>query len=216
MVVAQQAAAWCTATPPANPSSAPAVQIPNAAMACWPSAAGISGSGRGYLQKDFAPVAGATVQGGSAWGWWCQKSDLTWAPNTLACLDKYCPGTALKAVAAALASSSPGSALQAAINSYVVRVPDGQEANDYNCLHWNMLQALQATKPPDSTVQIWRTPNVTQRAYLISPSKTCGPTSAGTVGPNTLCDCTAFSSYVGTSRYCAVGNGCSYCVKASQ
>ena len=141
------AGAWCSVPPPANPASGPPVQVVFNPTDCWPSAAGISGSGRGYLQKDFAPVPGATAMGGSAWGWWCQKPDLTWQPQTFACLSKYCPGTAILAVRTALAASSPGAAVQALVDSYTVKLTDWSETHDYNCLHSNMVAALQATKP---------------------------------------------------------------------
>lgn len=196
------AGAWCTATPPANPASGPPVQLPNTPFLCWPSAAGISGSGRGYLQRDFAPVPGATAMGGSAWGWWCQKPDFTWSPQTFACLTKYCPGTALLAVQAALSASSPGAAVQKVVDTYSVKVTDWAETNDYNCLHVNMTQALQATKPVDS-VPVWRVPSGGSAVYPVVNGK-LGRYIAGKRAPGgALCDLAKLKVVSGAYTYAA-------------
>ena len=139
--------AWCSLPPPPNSSASAPVQRAFDPLACMPTVAGIVGSGRGYLARDFPAVPGATSSGGSAWGWWCQMPDQTWRAQTVACLDRYCPSGAAKAVAAALAASQPLAALQAVLDGYAVRVTDWSETHDYNCLHSNMRAALQATKP---------------------------------------------------------------------
>ena len=214
--IAPAAGAWCSMPPPANPTPGPPTQVANTPVMCWPSAAGISGSGRGYLQKDFPAVPGATAMGGSAWGWWCQKSDLTWVPTTIACLDKYCPATAIVAVRSALAASSPGAAVQALIDTYSVKVTDWAETNDYNCLHVNMLAALQATKPLDSAPQVYKSAG-TGRIYLYKSNTQLGADTGRKTAPDTPCDCTSVKTTVGTSLYCALGGGPStevtYCTK---
>lgn len=199
--------AWCTATPPANPASGPPVQLPNTPFLCWPSAAGISGSGRGYLQRDFAPVPGATAMGGSAWGWWCQKPDFTWSPQTFACLTKYCPGTALLAVQAALAASSPGAAVQSMLDAYSVTLTDWQETNDYNCLHWNMLVALQATKPPDGAPPVWRVPAGGSAVYPVINGKLGVPIPNRRAPGSALCDLAKLKVVSGAYTYGAFDGG---------
>jgi hypothetical protein len=189
------ALAWCTMPPPANPSPLPPVQVAFSPVMCWPSAAGISGSGRGYLQKDIPAVPGATAMGGSAWGWWCQKPDLTWAPQSIACLDKYCPATALVAVRSALAASSPGAAVQAMIDTYSVKVTDWSEINDYNCLHVNMLAALQATKPDAAAPTVYKVPPGGSAVYPLVNGKP-GLAIAGKRAPGSaLCGTPLVAAY---------------------
>lgn len=202
-----QALAWCSLPPPANPSSAPPVQRTFGGVMCLPSVAGVVGKGQGYLQRDFAAVPGATARGGSAWGYWCPKGDGTWVPHTFACLDRQCPASAVKAVAAALAASEPVAALQAVIDGYTLKLTDWSETHDFNCLHSNMLQALQATKPAGNLPPVWRTPAGGSSVYPVASGK-LGPPIAGRRAPGSaLCDLALLKITSGSYTYGALAGG---------
>jgi len=145
--------------------------------------------------------------GGSAWGWWCQKPDLTWQPQVFACLSKYCPSTAIVAVRAALAASSPGAAMQAALDTYSVKVTDWSETNDYNCLHWNMYQALLATKPADGGIQVWRVPAGGSAVYPVVNGKLGVPIPNRRAAGNALCDLAKLKVVSGAYTYGAFDGG---------
>jgi hypothetical protein len=214
------AGAWCSLPPPATASSAPPVQLAPGPLLCMPTVAGIVGSGRGYLARDFPALPGATTYGGSAWGWWCQAPDQTWRAQTVACLDRYCPGSAAKAVVAALAAPQPLIALQAALDGYAVRLTDWAETHDYNCLHANMRAALQATKPSGTSAPVWRTPSGGSSIYPVTAGR-LGPPIAGRRAPGSApCDLALLKITSGAYTYGALSGGTAaeavLCVQAPQ
>lgn len=204
LLAATAAQAWCTMPPPANPASGPPVQIPQAPLQCWPAAAGIGGSGKGFLRKDIAAVPGATAMGGSAMGWWCPQADGSWKTYTVACLSKYCPGTVFGAVGAALAAASPGAALQAVMDAYAVRVTDWSETNDYNCLHVGMVAALQATKP--ATAPAWAVFPSGSSVYPVVNGKLGAPVAGLRAAGGLPCNCASPVNQFGYT-YCAFQGG---------
>lgn len=217
--------AWCTLPPPAVAASAPPVQLAFAAPSCMPSVVGVVGSGRGYLQRDYPAIPGATANGGRAWGWWCQAPDQTWRTQTVACLDRYCPGNAVKAVAAALAAPAPLAALQAALDAYSVGITDWVETHDYNCLHKRMAADLQATKPMDGAAPlVWRVGASGASLYTVANGTRGALISARRAPANALCDCTAFRVNLTaaglTATYCAIAGGpdteCALCRQVPQ
>lgn len=82
------------------------------------------------------------------------------------------------------------------------------------------IRAAWAVDHPSATL-VYRTPNNSQRIYAVTPAGSLGATVAGkTAAPSSLCDCSLFSTSIGSSKYCALAGGaaneCTYCVPASQ
>ncbi|HNB43304.1 MAG TPA: hypothetical protein PLL72_03815 [Burkholderiaceae bacterium] len=195
LALTSQAHAWCTMPPPANPTPGPATPIPNTPAACWPSFAGIGGSGKGFLQRDFAAVPGATSEGGSCWGWWCVDAAGVAAAHTHCALDRYLAAGAKKAIAAALTAPNPSAALQAVADQYAVTPADGTQTNDYNCLHIGMLAALQVTKPDTSAAPVYKVPANGSAVYPVVNGKP-GVAIAGKRAPGgALCGTPLISAY---------------------
>lgn len=206
LVLPRDAFAWCSLPPPANPSSAPPVARTFAPLSCLPNIGGFGGSGRGFLSRDFAAVPGATTHGGSAWGWWCQGADGAWRPQTVAALDKYTLGGAAKAVAAAAAASAPLAALQATLDAYRVPPNGWVETHDWNCLHSNMVAALQATKPA-TTAPVWRTPGGGSSIFPVANGRLGAPIAGRRAPGAALCDLARLRIVVGSYTYGSLAGG---------
>lgn len=210
LCLAFPAHAWCTLPPPAQSASGTPVQETQLPAACVPPVAGYPGDGRGYLQRDFPAVPGATSNGGSCWGWWCPNPTFPggWQMHTYCGLDKYLPGTANPAVLGAFAASSPLAAVQSIFDRYTVKVNAWVETHDYNCLHEDMRTALLMTKPapvgapPPAVWHVPGHPPTTYGIYDLSTGKVGAYTGRRVPGA-TLCNC-AVRVPSGSQSYCAL------------
>lgn len=107
--------------------------------------------------------------GGQCLGYWYQDDKQGLTPVTFCCLEKYCLGSVFSSVTAALASSSPVAATQVIIDGASVKANGWSETHDFNCLHDNMIRALQATKPI-ATGPVWVVSSTA--AYPLNPDGT--------------------------------------------
>ena len=98
-------------------------------------------------------------------------------------------------VTAALAASNPAAALQAVVDQHAVTPADWVQTNDYNCLHVNMIQALQATKPDASAPSVYKVPAAGSAVYPAVNGK-LGLAIAGKRAPGgALCGTPLISAY---------------------
>jgi hypothetical protein len=176
------------------------------------------GSGAYYTRVD----TGAAV----AYGTVCPPLAASSPIQGLVHLTGFVPGASCAGgapAAAASAALSPDPV--AVVNTFVAAcasVPASGSADRaaLDAAYQQMVTQIQAKWAADHPPAgpIYKTQGATQRVYIVSPSGACGPSVAPiTAPPNSLCDCTRFSTSVGSSKYCSLAGGaasqCTYCVK---